>query len=145
MDLDLDLPRHGSASALARQALRARLGDELPHAQLEEVLLVVTELVNNALKHGEGPIRLRMDYDGRVVRGEVVDDGAGFEAEVQHRGLDEVGGRGLAIVDRLAANWGVHEGTTHVWFEMHTHVWFEIAEDDGQPHLGAERRPDELD
>jgi hypothetical protein len=29
-----------------------------------------------------------------------------------------VGGWGLSIVDALASRWGVHEGTTHVWFEL---------------------------
>ena len=28
------------------------------------------------------------------------------------------GGWGLHLVDRVALNWGVHEGSTHVWFEV---------------------------
>src|SRR3954451_10863219 len=103
-DLPLDLERDRPASATARRAVRERLADDLPRDQLEDVLLVTTELINNALVHGEGPIRLRLQCDGHVVRGEVVDDGGGFEHEVRARGTDEIGGRGLHIVDQLTSD-----------------------------------------
>ena len=28
------------------------------------------------------------------------------------------GGWGLHLVDQVAVGWGVHEGSTHVWFEI---------------------------
>ena len=28
------------------------------------------------------------------------------------------GGWGLHLVDQVAQRWGVHEGSTHVWFEL---------------------------
>ena len=28
------------------------------------------------------------------------------------------GGWGLYLLDRVARRWGVHEGSTHVWFEI---------------------------
>jgi anti-sigma regulatory factor (Ser/Thr protein kinase) len=114
----LALPRDPAASSLARQAVRERLGDVLPPATLADVTLVFSELVANAVLHGCGEIELRVEVDGRSVKGEVIDGGGGFERQIRKQGVGEVGGRGLYIVGQLAESWGVHEGTTHVWFEI---------------------------
>ena len=37
---------------------------------------------------------------------------------VRERASDETGGWGLQIVDQLALQWGVLEGTTHVWADL---------------------------
>ena len=79
---------------------------------------MVSELVNNAVVHGEGDIVVKLQVDGDVLRGEVIDDGGGFEHEVRARGARDISGRGLLIVEALTSGWGIHEGTTHVWFEM---------------------------
>jgi hypothetical protein len=60
--------------------------------------MIVSELLTNTVVHGVGAIRLRLDTDAEVVRGEVVDEGPGFEVEVRERGVEEVGGRGLCRV-----------------------------------------------
>ena len=80
--------------------------------------MVVSELVTNAVMHGQGGIRLRLQVDDGHVRGEVVDGGSGFEHELREAGRLATSGRGLLIVDALTTRWGMHEGTTHVWFEM---------------------------
>jgi anti-sigma regulatory factor (Ser/Thr protein kinase) len=84
------------------------------------VRAVVSELVNNAVVHGPAqPIRLRLriEPDGRIV-GEVVDGGDGKIA-IRELGDDPIsGGYGLRVVDSLTSAWGVHEGSTHVWFEF---------------------------
>jgi anti-sigma regulatory factor (Ser/Thr protein kinase) len=150
-EVSLDLPRDGSASRIARTAVQAQFGDQLPDDRLGDLHLLVTELVSNAVLHGEGAIRLKLQVDGGVIRGEVIDDGGGFEQEVRREGLDELGGHGLMIVEKLTTAWGIHEGTTHIWFEMPTtHVWFEIEPDPAdssptEPELGEQRRPRELD
>ena len=87
---------------------------------LDDLYLVVSELVTNAVMHGQGAIRLRLQVDAGDLRGEVIDDGGGFEHELRAAGPSATSGRGLLIVDRLTNRWGVHEGTTHVWFEMLT-------------------------
>jgi anti-sigma regulatory factor (Ser/Thr protein kinase) len=112
--LDRDL----AAAAEARREVKTRLGEELPADKLADVVLTVSELVTNAVLHGQGDIRLRLEQDPTEVRGEVIDDGGGLEYQLQEEGIDEVRGRGLLIVGRLAAEWGVHEGTTHVWFRI---------------------------
>ena len=114
VDLSLTLPRDRTASGIARRELARRL----PVESLGDVALVVCELVNNALVHGRGEIRLALRLDGGRVWGEVGDGGDGFARAGAVRRVDEAGGFGLRIVERLTTRWGVREGKTRVWFEM---------------------------
>ena len=88
--------RSAEASAVARAALREFLGfNPLSAALRSDVELVVSELVTNAVRHGEGEIRLVLSYDEVRLTGEVIDDGQGFEATVRDEGLTAIGGWGL--------------------------------------------------
>jgi anti-sigma regulatory factor (Ser/Thr protein kinase) len=116
--LDLSLPRLKTAGGLARRAIRERFADGLGCERTDELSLVVTELVSNAVVHGQGAIKLAVRVDGDRVQGEVIDEGGGFEHEVRERGPEDFTGRGLSIVAALSNRWGIHEGTTHVWFEL---------------------------
>lgn len=119
VSFSLALPSDPLASFLARQAVREHLADAVPASTLADVTLAVSELVTNAVLHGMGGIELRIEADGDAVKGEVIDEGGGFERKIREEGgIDDVAGRGLLIVGQLAENWGVHEGTTHVWFEI---------------------------
>lgn len=140
-ELSCHLPCHPSSAATARQTLRHHFEGALGGARLSQLELVVTELVTNAVVHGDGAVTLKVMLDGETICGEVIDDGGGFERQVRRRGADEVGGRGLTIVEALSSRWGIHEGTTHVWFEL--------RQDDDRveltpPALGADQRPPEL-
>ena len=55
---------------------------------------------------------------GGFLRIEVVDEGSDQAPAVRPTAPDESGGWGLRIVDQLAAQWGVFEGTTHVWADL---------------------------
>jgi len=90
--------------------------------------------------HGQGEIVVRLRLDAEVLRGDVIDQGGGFERAMRERRPDDLGGRGLLIVEALAAKWGVHDGTTHVWFE----VPVERAAPGLTPQLGESERPDSL-
>ena len=107
---------------------------------LYDLCLVVSELVTNAVTHGQGSVRLRLQCDAGAVRGEVIDEGGGFESELREPGPFDAHGRGLLLVDRLTTRWGVHEGTTHVWFEMLDGS----GGSDAGPEVGAENRPPRL-
>jgi hypothetical protein len=72
----------------------------------------------------------------------VIDEGAGFEHEIRGRGPEDVSGRGLFLVDAMAPRWGIHEGTTHVWFEIEGES---SASGPLNPRLGQAARPDALD
>ncbi|WP_274559290.1 ATP-binding protein [Streptomyces spiramyceticus] len=76
-------------------------------AAAEDVLLVVSELVTNACLHAEGPEELRVTCDGKVLRLEVIDRGAGQPAPRTPHRAGRPGGHGMFIVQRLCLDWGV--------------------------------------
>ena len=113
----LHLDRSVDAVPIARDAALA-FRSHVPEHRIEDLRLVLSELVTNAVLHGQGPtIDVRLRMDGQVVGGEVVDQGEGFAAPPPPT-LDAPGGRGLAIVGALTRSWGVERGSTHVWFEL---------------------------
>jgi len=83
--------------------------------------LVVSELVTNAVVHTAGPIQLimrRLPSD-RLWLG--VRDDSDRMPQRRPVALDDLGGRGLAIIDRLADGWGVTSGDGSgktVWLEL---------------------------
>ena len=118
VDVDLELAAGPMAPARARAAIDG-MDATLEPALLHDLRLVVSELVGNAVTHGpDAPVQLwlRVDGPGRV-RGEVADRGRHGTIAIRES-ADEGGGYGLRLVDRLAHRWGVHEGSTHVWFEL---------------------------
>jgi anti-sigma regulatory factor (Ser/Thr protein kinase) len=83
------------------------------------VTLLTSELVTNALLHGGGPIELAIDCRDETIRVAVSDTGRAQPAPRQPA-ADEPGGRGLALVESLAASWGVQptQPGKAVWFEV---------------------------
>jgi signal transduction histidine kinase len=115
----LDIARDARAPLVARQALD-NVAADLDPATLEDARLLLTELVTNSVRHGEGEhVRVIVDRPADdVLRCEVVDDGHGFLPIARPRRRDEIGGWGLRLVERMASSWGVRQGSTHVWFEL---------------------------
>jgi anti-sigma regulatory factor (Ser/Thr protein kinase) len=111
------------AGSEARRAVLAGDG-ALPASARDDVLLLVSELVSNAVRHADvGPdrsVRIELTRWPRRVRVEVGHVGQGFEHECTHPSLDATGGWGLVLVDRIADRWGITSGTgrTCVWFEV---------------------------
>ncbi|HZG03545.1 MAG TPA: ATP-binding protein [Streptomyces sp.] len=107
-----------TARELARSVLLARWG--LSTALTEDTVLLVSELVGNAVRHtGAQTLGLRMQRRRGRIRVEVRDPSRGLPCLLPVHDLD-VSGRGLFLVDQLADRWGVdllpHGKTT--WFEM---------------------------
>ena len=117
-ELSLKLPRLMTAAGIARSAISNGFAQHLARDRIGDLSLVVSELVTNAVIHGHGAITLKLRVDGDGVYGEVVDEGGGFVWHVRERGSDKLDGRGLLIVAALSRRWGIHDGTTHVWFEL---------------------------
>ena len=117
--LSIDIPRDRRAPAHARSALASLTGDINP-SLLPDARLLVSELITNSVKYGSGgPVRLEVTSDEPDhLRVEVIDDGVGFVPVARARERTEVGGWGLHMVEELSDRWGVHEGSTHVWFEL---------------------------
>lgn len=90
-------------------------------AAVDDAVLVVSELLSNALRHAHplpsGQIRVSWRWTGEHVEVAVSDGGAATEPRAGRPALSSLGGRGLGIVEYLASTWGVrHEGDiTTVW------------------------------
>jgi anti-sigma regulatory factor (Ser/Thr protein kinase) len=103
----------------ARQALRHRFSKSLPGLTLMDLTAVVTELVNNAVKHGpKRPLTVLVVVGEDNVTGEIADQGNPAGAIPEMQKATELGPHGLELVDKLTSRWAVYEGSTHVWFEM---------------------------
>ena len=72
---------------------------------IEPALLVVTELLSNAIDHGRGPVRLVVELLDTAVRVEV-HDGSPEPPQRQPRDLLRPRGRGLQMVEALSSRWG---------------------------------------
>jgi len=96
---------HGPAQARRAVAeCAARLG--LCEEQEEDLLLVVSEMVTNAVRHGAPPVELEVLADDHTVVLCVADSGPG-QPESRTAGPEAEGGRGLALVDVLSTEHGV--------------------------------------
>ncbi|MFD9033118.1 SpoIIE family protein phosphatase [Streptomyces sp. NPDC059567] len=112
------LPREGRAASVARGLVT----DQLAAWDLTELAdvceLVVSELVGNALRYGNGPGRLRLLRGDRLVV-EVSDTGPDLP-QIQHADLSDEGGRGLQLINMLCRRWGSCRTVTGkvVWAEQ---------------------------
>jgi anti-sigma regulatory factor (Ser/Thr protein kinase) len=109
--------RATSSVASARGWLTSFLQDsESSVAATDVAVLVMSELVTNAVRHGDGDIVTRVALVAGEVRIAVTDSGAALP-ELLPADPHRVGGVGLLIVDRLADRWGVDRfpGGKTVW------------------------------
>ena len=117
-DTVLSLERTADAPREARDRVR-----DLHHLQpdrVDDAVLLVSELVTNAVKYGpeDEAIRLIVETDDQVTRFTVHDHGLGPLPEMRAKADPAPGGHGLRLVDALADRWGVERGSTRVWFEL---------------------------
>jgi anti-sigma regulatory factor (Ser/Thr protein kinase) len=85
------------------------------------VELLVSELATNCIRHTDSAFDLTIIQSGREIRVEATDyDDAGKPTMRSPKPADP-SGRGLRIVDALAAAWGVEHRSAHgktVWFTV---------------------------
>jgi anti-sigma regulatory factor (Ser/Thr protein kinase) len=86
---------------------------------IEVAVLLVSELVTNAVVHAGGTVLVTVHADAHWVRIEVEDQGRGRPVLRPAR-QNQPGGRGLGVVDQLATHWGTERRATHkvVWCEI---------------------------
>ncbi len=96
---------------------------ELPTPVLHDALLLVSELVTNAIRHGAPQIMLRVKTHPPRIQVSVEDGGTGMP-RLPTGPLNTLreSGHGLFLVDAIAAAWGVIPSPTQsgktVWFEL---------------------------
>ncbi|WP_159770545.1 ATP-binding SpoIIE family protein phosphatase [Streptomyces sp. HM190] len=114
------LPARGDVAARARTLVsglleRWRTRDDTRHS----VLLVVDELVANAVRFAEGPLTVRLIRTGHGLLCEVGDTGNG-RPRMGGGGLLDDSGRGLRVVHALTTRWGVR------WTDTGKVVWASV-------------------
>ncbi|MEU6603191.1 ATP-binding protein [Streptomyces flaveolus] len=125
----------GVVRALLRAALHPRTTGDF----VDTACLLASEVVGNALRHGNQSVRVLLWDDGCRLHCAADDTGPRFSppAPGSVDDLDE-GGRGLALLDLCATRWGITAapgGTgNEVWFQLDEHTC-------GRPH-GCHRRGD---
>ncbi|MGW1745165.1 SpoIIE family protein phosphatase [Streptomyces sp. NPDC002092] len=114
------LPARGDAAARARTLIAALLGQwRVRDDTQDKVLLVVDELVANAVRFAGGPLTVRLIRTGHGLLCEVGDTGNG-RPRLGRGGLLDDGGRGLHVVHGLTTRWGVR------WTDTGKVVWASV-------------------
>ncbi|MEU2898135.1 SpoIIE family protein phosphatase [Streptomyces sp. NPDC006967] len=113
-----DLPSDPAAVADARAGVTARLAAW----DLDEVafttVLVVSELVTNAIRYGQPPVQLRLIHGAALIC--EVYDSSGTSPHLRRAGTYDEDGRGLLLVAQFTRRWGTRhraEGKT-IWAEI---------------------------
>jgi anti-sigma regulatory factor (Ser/Thr protein kinase) len=121
-ELSVRFDRGPSAASAARNALLS-LEERVDGAVLDDIRLLVSELVTNAIRHADAPsggdVEVDVSIRDRRVRVEVADPGEGFDPQPRDNEMSRPGGWGLYLVDRIADRWGViRNHMNRVWFEL---------------------------
>ncbi len=108
------------AVARVRREVRHELGAALPEDTLGQVVLLVSELATNAVRHAGSPwFAVELERRRGVLHVEVRDGGRGLDGVPGERDPERAGGWGLFLVEQVAEDWGVEvAGGTRVWFDV---------------------------
>jgi anti-sigma regulatory factor (Ser/Thr protein kinase) len=119
--LSTALPATADSVRKARELIRSLCADTQVEADPDTVLLLVSELVSNAVLHAQGTVEVSARELGDTLRVEVRDSSSVLP-RVHDHSVDATGGRGLQMVERLADRWGTESAGPGlgkvVWFEI---------------------------
>jgi anti-sigma regulatory factor (Ser/Thr protein kinase) len=121
-NVSFSVPGGTRAAGVARRSvLSVQAG--LPGGIRHRLALLLSELVTNAIQYGGAgsheTVQVRLASSSDRVRVEVFDPGANGAGPRDR--VEEGGGYGLMLVDRLADDWGRQDtssGGTLAWFEL---------------------------
>lgn len=107
----------GHARRFTRRTLRAW---GVPADTLDTALLIVSELVTNALVHTDGRVRLALTLVGRRLRIAVADPSPRTPTKPASLEWEATGGRGILLVEAMSDAWGTVPagGGKQVWSEI---------------------------
>ncbi len=119
MQLSVNFAPSPESAGEARRAVAGVLGESRLEDILDTTLLLTSELVTNALLHARTQVAMTIVVNPPRVRVEVCDDDSQLP-EMREAAGEETSGRGLLLVEMLAAAWGVRgrDGGKCVWFEV---------------------------
>lgn len=100
----------------------------------DNAILMISELVTNAILHGGEGANLKLVFGDLKVRAEVRDSSPAMPV-VRSYSETATTGRGMVIVDALAADWGTYA------VDGGKVVWFELATGDAEPNQAARAEP----
>jgi len=112
------LPPSTESVPVARRFARDEL--QSSGADIDTVVLLVSELVTNAVLHARSDVVLRVEDLGSSARVEV-GDSSPLRPRLHNFSVESATGRGMRLLDRLARRWGAvprPEGGKVVWFEV---------------------------
>ncbi|WP_369174686.1 SpoIIE family protein phosphatase [Streptomyces sp. R28] len=107
----------GHARRFTRRTLRSW---GVPPQGRDAVLLVVSELVTNALVHTDGRVRLDLTFVNHRLRVAVADASPRTPVKPASISWEATGGRGILLVEAVSAAWGTVpvSGGKQVWSEI---------------------------
>ena len=113
VEFDADVAQAGRVRHGAERFLR---GEGVADG-LDDIELMLSELVTNAMLHATAPRRATLEVNANAVRVSV-DDATSQQPRVLPMSPTRPGGNGMRIVSSLAARWGVTHNLVgkSVWF-----------------------------
>ena len=121
----VSVPHERTGVRIARHAFADQLeAAGVPPEDRDDAMLVLSELVSNAVKHAAplptGEITVRWEVRDDLLHIEITDGGGGTRPHPSAPLLSALGGRGLDIVRTVSSQWGVTEDhdTVTVWAEV---------------------------
>jgi anti-sigma regulatory factor (Ser/Thr protein kinase) len=118
----LTLAAEPEAVAEARRWAARVAGERVDNHQRNDLLLVISEVVTNALQHGAPgeTILVAVTPKPEFLCVQVTDDGPGLAPVPRATVPKDNGGFGLFLIEQLTRRWGVtrEQRRTRVWFEL---------------------------
>ena len=119
--LSIQLPADTTSPGRARVFVAEHLERWDLRSLIDAATLLTSELVTNGVRHaGTGMELVISRTDDRTIRVAVTDRAPGVDVQVRTSNDHAEGGRGLFLVEQLAAGWGsaVDDNAKTVWFEL---------------------------
>jgi DNA-binding NarL/FixJ family response regulator len=104
----VDLPCSLTSVATARRFVKESVAQWQLEPLLDDALLIISELVTNAVTHAGSACRIRLSLTPARLRIDVFDNGAGTPEPLPFSQTEEHG-RGLYMVDAVTTAWGLED------------------------------------